>query len=42
MKNPWMELWLSTLNSSLEATRIFWAGMLRQRTEEERNGTSDA
>ena len=42
MKNPWMKMWLSTLNSSLEATRVFWARMLRQPAAEERDRTSDA
>ena len=38
--NPWMRWWLGTVNSSLEATRAFWAGMLGERTSEKRDRTS--
>ena len=41
MKNPWMRLWLSTMNSSLEATRAFWANLLRQPTARNRDHASD-
>ena len=40
--NPWMRWWLGTMNSSLEATRSFWAGMLGEQTSEKRDRTSAA
>ena len=40
--NPWMRWWLGTVNSSLDATRAFWAGLLGEPTSQNRVRTSAA